>query len=185
MSRFKIPILEPLVADGRPQWRAQARSDANGRIALRAPRGLQSVMLNLSFGDTAPRFRIGKDAPPRRGPMAMLGSLDRDVKDIEVATYRSPTLFVRAVAADGSTIKGAKVTAAYGKPRGPDADVAEIHFLDLMFRKEDDGRFRSMAILPDGVVTVTASADGYRPQSETLKLTEGAVKELELILDKN
>jgi hypothetical protein len=151
------------------------------------------------FGDAghAQRFRTGKGAPLRRGPMAMLGSLDRDVKDIEIVSYRSPTLFVRAVAADGSRIKAATLAAAYGQPRAPDAaapdagavafklqDLAELASQDLMFLQENDGRFRSVQFLPDEVVTVTASADGYRPRSETLKLAEGAVKELELILEK-
>jgi hypothetical protein len=185
---------------GGPEWRGQAWSDANGRIAVRAPRGLQSATLMLSaFEGYAERFQIGKSAPLRRGPMAVLGSLDRDVRDIEVVAYQSPTLVVRAVAADGSRINEAKVEAAYGQPRPPDADaaapdadaagfdiqnLAESEFLNLMFVPEDDGRFRSMGLLPDEVVTVTASADGYRPRSQTLKLAEGAVKELELILDK-
>ncbi len=50
------------------------------------------------------------------------------------------------------------------------------------FREQDDGRFRSVRLLPDQPLTLTVTADGYRPRFETLKLSEGVTKELELIL---
>ena len=50
------------------------------------------------------------------------------------------------------------------------------------FREQDDGRFRSVRLLPHQPLTLTVTADGYRPRSETFKLSEGVTKELELIL---
>jgi hypothetical protein len=188
-----LGLPERIGEDGGPEWRSQTWSDANGRIALRAPHGLQSVILNLSdfnHADHAQRYRIGQGAPLRRGPIAVLGSLNRDVRDIEIITYKSPSVLVRVVAADGSRIKGARVAADYGGPRGPDAEptspeaLAASEYDGLDFLEQDDGRFRAMWLLPDETVTVTASADGYRPRSATLKQAEGAVKELDLVLEK-
>ena len=54
----------------------------------------------------------------------------------------------------------------------------------MSFARQDDGRWRSSQLLPDEEFTVTVDAPGYEPKSEKLKLSEGAVKELEVRLKK-
>ena len=54
---------------------------------------------------------------------------------------------------------------------------------DVEFVKRPDGRFRSQRLLPDEPVTVSVEADGYQPRFETLKLTQGATKELDVVFD--
>ncbi len=49
---------------------------------------------------------------------------------------------------------------------------------DVSYERQEDGRLRSEQLLPDEEVTVTVVAAGYVPKSATLKLAEGAVKEL-------
>lgn len=184
------PLEIPAVGkDTGRSWTGRARPGADGRIVVRVPRGLRSALLPLSDWsdvDHAPRYRIGGGGSWRRGPGVWLESVDRDIKDIEVVVYRSPTIFVRVVARDGSKIQRAQVTAGYADVGGPGADPTGLTDgpLEGAFREETDGRFRSLRLLPDEGVTVTASADGYRPRSETLKLAEGASKDLELVLDR-
>ena len=47
---------------------------------------------------------------------------------------------------------------------------------------QDDGHRRTSQLLPDEDFTLKVEADGYEPRSETLKLSEGAVKELDVKL---
>jgi hypothetical protein len=47
---------------------------------------------------------------------------------------------------------------------------------------QDDGRRRTSQLLPDEEFTLTVEAEGYAPRSDTLKLSEGTVKELDVKL---
>ena len=94
---------------------------------------------------------------------------------------------VNVAANDGSKLSGTCVTAMY-----PDVVLLEEDrrlfgqgpHSDVHFTAQRDGRFRSLQLLPDERVTVKASADGCQPRSASLKLPEGSIKELELVLDK-
>ena len=48
---------------------------------------------------------------PTRRPAGEPGVARRDIKDIEIVCYESPTILVRAVARDGSKPKGLRITA--------------------------------------------------------------------------
>ena len=172
-------------------WSGWSWPDAEGKIVWHAPRGLEGAQIPLMNFLTderyALRYRIGNDKALRSSDDLPLGSLDHDVKDIEIVRYVSPTVLVKVVDRDGSKPRKVLVTARY--PEGQFADPDPLNLgdnsrSDVSFAEQDDGRFRSMRLLPDQKVTIHAKADGYRERSATLELPEGAIKELELILDK-
>ena len=165
--------------------------DAEGKIVWHAPRGLEGARISLMSFLTDERYalrhRMGKGRPLQYSSDLSLDSLDHDVKDIEIVRYSSPTVLVKVKGRDGSRPRGALVTALYPEGQFPDSDskaFGEEPRSDIRFAKQDDGRFRSMQLLPDQSVTIHATADGYRKRSMTLELPEGAIKELELVLDK-
>jgi hypothetical protein len=176
--------------DDAPMWMGMGWPDPAGKIVFHAPRGLRSGAIyldHLTDEYHALRYRIGKQGPLRGDQQVNLGLLSRDIKDIEIVCYESPTIFVRAVARDGSKPKGMRITAVY-----PDSRVVDIVQTalndstrsDVEFREQADGRFQSLKLLPDESVTVTVSADGLQPRSETVKLPERATRELELVLER-
>jgi len=162
--------------------------DPNGKIRFHAPRGMHAAIFLNDWSDEyhAMRQRIGKNGSLNNDDRLELELADRDVKDIEIICYESPTVLVRVVAKNGSKPKGTRVKAVYRASRGlKDGEVAlenDQRRVDE-FREQDDGRFRSVRLLPDQPLTLTVSADGYRPRSEMLQLPEGVTKELELVLD--
>jgi hypothetical protein len=56
---------------------------------------------------------------------------------------------------------------------------------DVFMEKQEDGRWRSSGLLPDEDLTVTISAEGFKPYTEKMKLTEGTTKELKAELEKS
>ena len=116
-----------------------------------------------------------------------LASLDHDVKDIEIIVFESPTLVVNVAASDGSKPNGASVTAIYAEMElSEDDKLFQAHGprSDVRFSAADGRPVLLARLLPDAMVRVTASADGCQPQTVSLKLPEGSIRELELVLDK-
>lgn len=172
-------------------WHGWSWPDATGKVVWHAPRGLEGaqvpLMNFLADERSALRYRIGRDGPLQSADDLPLGRLDRDVRDIEIVRFLSPTVLVRAVARDGSRVPGAVVTALYAEGPTPDPDsktAGDGPRLDIQFAPQQDGRFRSARLLPDRRVTISARADGYRERSTTLELAEGVVRDVELTLDR-
>ncbi len=172
-------------------WSGTSWPDADGKMVWHAPRGLKGAQIPLmnflSDERHALRHRTRKDQPLRCSGGLTLGLLNRDVDGIEIVRYSSPTVLVKVVGRDGSRPPGAVVTARYSGDRSLVSGLNEFTGgppSDVRFAKQDDGRFRSMQMLPDQSVTFHATADNYQERTETLKLPEGAVKEMELILDR-
>jgi hypothetical protein len=133
------------------------------------------------------RHRLSTGAPLSNTCEVKLGTLTQDLKGIEIIHYEAPIVLVRVAAKGGKKLKGARVTAAYpeGKSRYPEPLLFPGGLRsDVCFEEQRDGRFRSEQLFPDEEVTITAQADGYLPRSETLKLPEGAIKAVELVLEK-
>ena len=118
----------------------------------------------------------------------LLGSLDQDVKGIEIVRYASPVLVVKVAAEGGSRPADATVSVAYASMksrRGGRVILKGGELSDCVLVEQQDGRFRSEHLLPDEEFTVTAKAKGHEPKSKTLTLTEGTTKEIDLVLDRN
>ena len=188
---LQLPTEIPELPSGDDYWHGWSWPDAEGKIVWHAPRGLEGAQIPLMNFLTEERYalrhRIGKDEALRFSGDLTLGSLDHDVKDIEIVRYVSPTVLVKVVDRDGSKPRKVLVTARYPEGQSADPDPSnhgDDPRPDVSFAGQDDGRFRSMRLLPDRKVTIHAKADGYRERSATLELPEGAIKELELVLDK-
>jgi hypothetical protein len=169
-------------------WHAMTRPDAQGRFALQLPHGLEQVELDISTNEHASaRHRIGKDAPLVDGRRVTLGTLDHDVKGIEIVRYVAPIIVVNATTKDGQQVKGFKATVEYTEP-GPKSDK-QVHVVGgpgqtaAIQDEQYDGRYRTSQLLPDREVNVTVSADGFASASRTLALPEGKTEEVSFVLE--
>ena len=169
-------------------WFAEAKADENGKITIMAPHGLENAQLSVITNEhSSLRHRKSKTEPLSRSRQVNLGTLDKDVKGIEIIRYEAPILLVKVTAKDGSKPKGVAVTATYPEEKG----LQEGRFIvknglqsDVTFEEQEDGRFRSSQLLPDEEVTITAHAEGYPEASQKVKLAEGTSKDVEIVLEK-
>jgi hypothetical protein len=130
---------------------------------------------------------MSKDAPLSNDRSLRLGTLDHDLKGIEIIRYVAPIVVVKVATKDGSKPAGAAVSAIYikRKERGGRQILKGGVRSDCGFEEQEDGRFRSEGLFPDENVTITAQAKGYTSKSAALTMAEGATKEIELILDRS
>jgi protocatechuate 3,4-dioxygenase beta subunit len=169
-------------------WHGESKKEADGKVVVRVPHGLEKTELSLSTNEHGSlRWRKSKDAPLQNDWRINLGTLNEDVKGIELIHYKAPVLLVKIVAKDGAKLKNLAITAVYPKGKG----VHEGSFnprtgqhSDVSFEEQDDGRLRSECLLPDEEVTLTAHAEGYRSEPVKYKLEEGTTKEIEIVVDK-
>jgi hypothetical protein len=163
-----------------------AMVDTSGKFVIRAPKGLQEAELTfLPVVFSALRVRMKKEGPlSNQARDIPLGTLEQDVRGIEVVRYEAPILLVKPVAEDGTLARGAKVQIAYAAGRSPWGRGGPIEGGDVFYRRQPDGRLRTSELLPDEEFTVTVTAEGHRSKSETLRLAEGATRELEFKLVK-
>jgi beta-lactamase regulating signal transducer with metallopeptidase domain/uncharacterized GH25 family protein len=169
-------------------WFKEATADANGKVTVRVPHGLENVRLTMMTNEHgALRWRKAKGQPLNNDHEVDLGTLNDDVKGIEIIRYVAPILTVRVKAKDGTKLSDAKVTAMYGKGKGPFQGrliVGDGLNTDVTFEHQEDGRFRSSQLLPDEEVTLTGHVKGYKSTPVTLKVPEGESKDIDLIMEK-
>jgi hypothetical protein len=101
--------------------------------------------------------------------------------------YEAPIVVIKVTTNDGSKPKGVAVSAEYPEGKQPYQGRLilknGIHS-DVSFEEQEDGRFRSMQMLPDEEVTILARADGYESKPMKLKFTEGEKRDIEIVLEK-
>jgi hypothetical protein len=170
-------------------WIRTGAADRNGRIAVHVPRGLEEVRLDFITNEHgALRHRESKDAPLSNHWQIQLGTVGADVLGVEVFRYVAPIVLIDAIDEEGHRIKGFQARVAYPPGKSPYCEPGS-NFIDekgdVWLKKQQDERWRTCQLLPDEVVTVTVLADGYMQRSERLKLAEGAVRELQMVLQKS
>ena len=78
-------------------WFGEAKVDPDGKSVALVPHGLENVQLNLMTNEHhAIRWRKAKGEPLSRSRTIMLGTLDHDVKGIEIVHYNAPIVIVKA-----------------------------------------------------------------------------------------
>jgi hypothetical protein len=169
-------------------WFTQGHPDGNGKIVIHAPHGLENTNIDLVTNEHGVlRYRTTKGGPLHNSRKIKLGTLNDDVRGIELVRYVAPILLVSAVDQDGKLIKGFQAQAVY-RP-GKSSNEPGSTFIngikgDVYFEKQDDGRWRSSQMFPDEEITVTVKADGYEPRTEKVKLAEGITRDLKMVLPK-
>ncbi len=170
-------------------WFGEARPTKDGKVVARVPHGMEHVQFGLMTNEHhAIKYRLSKDGPLRSARNIMLGTLNHDIKGIEIVHYNAPVLIVKAVTSDDKPVPGLQVSANYTEEEnGPRKEgqliLAGGVYSDVNFEKQEDGRFRSEQLAPDREVNVTAQADGFKPAIRTFKLAEGQSEELTLVLE--
>ncbi|MGO9921617.1 MAG: M56 family metallopeptidase [Isosphaeraceae bacterium] len=169
-------------------WNAQAHPDPQGRFSVKVPHGLEGAVLGIMTNEHATtQHRIGKDAPLVEGRQVQLGTLDHDVKDIEIVRYVAPIIVINATTKNGQQIKDFKADVQYTHP-GPD-NGKTVYLVGGGKKKEAiqdeqyDGRYRTCNMLPDKEGTVSVSADGFEGASRKLSLPEGKIEEVTFVLE--
>jgi beta-lactamase regulating signal transducer with metallopeptidase domain len=174
--------------DKNNHWFGECKIDGNGKMTILAPHGLTQARLSLMTNEHGVlRYRLKKGDPLSAKREIDLGTLDDDVKGIEIIHYVAPILIVDAKDKDGKQIKDFKVKVTYlsdARKREPGVRFKNDVQGDVYQEKQEDGRWRTEQMLPDEEVTVTVSAEGYKPHTEKLKLSEGTTKELAPVLEK-
>ncbi len=170
-------------------WIAQAHPNPEGRFSMKVPHGLEEANLSIITNEhAATRHRIGKGGPLVEGRTVKFGTLDHDVKDIEIVRYVSPIIVINATAKDGKQIPGFKVAVQYTTPAGDERENS-VHVVgggkkqDVIQDEQYDGRYRTSQMLPDKEVTVSVSADGFEEASRKLSLPEGKTEDVTLVLE--
>jgi hypothetical protein len=169
-------------------WHGMTRPDAQGKFSLEVPHGLEKVELDISTNEHASaRYRIGKDRPLTEGRRVELGTLDHDVKGLEIVRYVAPIIVINATTQDGEQVKGFKATVEYTAP-GSNSNK-QVHVVGgaggtaAIQDEQYDGRYRTSQLLPDREVNVTVSADGFATASRKLTLPEGKIEEIDFVLE--
>jgi len=158
------------------RWSASTVADANGRVLLRAPRGLRQAVLSAYQDEgMVPCVRRAKDQPLSPDGNLALGTLQEDFRGIQILAYPAPILFVKPVSPGTGELKDLRVTAFYQRDRYGYA----VHFEAL-----SDGRFRAARLHPDIAVTVTVSASGYETAKKEVNLPGAEMKEVVVELKK-
>ena len=160
-------------------WSTTGRPDPHGKVVMRAPKGSEIVLHLVSNERRAIMFSTSKESPLRHvwlGHRARLGIVDSDMPDLLIYHYPAPVVIARVTAEGGGELNNVKVWGEYWS----DTEWDWVNFT----RQSSDGRYRSRSLTPDLRLTVTATADGYAPQSTDLMLPEGETEEIELILAK-
>ena len=169
-------------------WNTQAHPDPQGRFSVKVPHGLEQVQLDISTNEHATtRHRIGKDGPLVEGRHVKLGTLDHDVKDIEIVRYVSPIIVINATTKDGQQIKDFKADVQYTGPAAGESQGTSTSW--AAGRRRTSSRTSSTTavtghpVLPDKEVTVSVSADGFEGASRKLSLPEGKTEEVTFVLE--
>jgi hypothetical protein len=168
-------------------WSARCQPTAEGAYRILAPHGLEEAQITLMTNEhSALQFRTSKDGPLQHSRQIRLGTLDHDVKGIEIVRYEAPIIVVNATTKDGKPVDGFKASVDYTAPephRGGRYILKGGTLSDVNLEEQGGGRYRTSQLVPDREVTVTVKADGFKTASRKVKLPEGKNEEVILILE--
>lgn len=159
---------------------------ADGKLFVRAPRGLQKVELDLMTNEHgALRWRMAPGEPLRRGRRVDLGTLEEDVSGIEIVRYGAPMLLIKPVDDAGNIVRDCQPVVTYTNPEseGEELTVYTVGG-NVSLEHQPDGRWRTSQLLPDEPFKVTVEKADYQSEPQELSLPEGDEHELEIVLKK-
>lgn len=156
----------------------------DGWFEIRAPRGLQRAEINLSTNEhSALRWRLGDKAPLMRTRQMNLGTLDKDLDNLEIIRYVAPVLLLKPVDQNGEVLANCEPNLTYTKQTPDDALRRYTVGNNVHLEHQPDGRWRSEQLLPDEPFTVAIEKNGFEiTTTEELSLAEGEEREVTVVL---
>jgi hypothetical protein len=155
---------------------------------VKVPHGLENAVLSIMTNEhSTARYRIGKGGPLVDSSWPKFGTLDHDVKDIEIVRYVSPILVINATTKDGRQIKDFQADVQYTYPSPNNRKDVGLrgggNKKEAIQDEQYDGRYRTSCMMPDKEVTVSVSADSFEGASRKLSLPEGKTEEVTFVLE--
>jgi beta-lactamase regulating signal transducer with metallopeptidase domain len=168
-------------------WHTMVHPSAEGKFSVQVPQWIERAQLTIFVGQlTSTRYRVGKDGKLQAGQFVMFGTLDHDVKDLQIVRYEETAVIVKATATVGRPIKDLILAGEYTE----EIANARVEFslpngaqTEVEFERQADGRFRATKLTPARELTITADADGFKPASRKIKLPEGKTEEITFVLE--
>ena len=169
------------------EWHTMVHPSTESKFSVHVPHGMEGAQITLFLGQFAStRYRVGKDGKLEAGQYIMFGTLDHDVKDLQIIRYDETAVIVKATAKDGRPIKDVILAGEYteeianargtlGLPNGAQTEI--------IFERQGGGRFRATNLTPDREAKITADADGFKPASRKIKISEGKSEEMTFVLE--
>jgi peroxiredoxin len=158
-------------------WSAQLLPDPEGRVVLRAPKGLQNVAVHTYPPDEtlAIRGQFGEGKPLTYWFGGRLDDLTSNVAGITFVVYQSPRILVTIKTEDGDPHPAqAGVNGSFTHEGGD---------FGANFVEQADHRYRSQNLMPDEEYELVASAPGFvSNRVQRVRLREGTVAELTLVV---
>jgi len=167
---------EPEDTGDRIDWGVLDRPDAQGRIVFRAPEGLQDARIDAYPTDEtiAYKTRLEENGPLKLWGGGGLGPLEAD-REVTIVSYRAPMVLVTVKTEDGGTPAKVKVGASF---------TFNLSSYGGSFNRQTDGRYRG-SLMPDHEYRIVAASNDYVPKTvPRLRLPEGGLTELSVILRK-
>jgi beta-lactamase regulating signal transducer with metallopeptidase domain/uncharacterized GH25 family protein len=167
-------------------WFGEMKVTPDGKMTGVVPHGLENVRLNLMTNEHgALRYRRSKSEAYSIGRELNLGTINDDVRDIEIIHYKAPMVVVKVAGKDGAKLPDAKLSGIYKSGKGERRNPINGPPTDIFFERQEDGRFHTFSLVPDEDFEITAHAQGYKDATLSLRLPEGETREAELLLEKN
>ncbi len=176
---------------GNETWMTSADSSPTGLYRVLVPKGLRSATLSLIYDpDSAFQYRLKKDSPLQYGRDFDMGTIDQDLKGVEIIHYAAPTIVISVTNKEGMPIEDLLPSVDYTDPeyeahrhklyhRGKSGESQT----DVPFEDIGGGKIRTIQLVPDREVNVTVRAEGFKPESRKITLAEGKTEEMKFVLE--
>jgi beta-lactamase regulating signal transducer with metallopeptidase domain/uncharacterized GH25 family protein len=190
-----IPALKVFAGPAVPRpesWASAGPSGPDGRVTILVPRGAEGAL--IAVDQRVVRYEDAEGRPiPKSMDGVVLKNLEKDIKGVVVRVFHSPVVSLKLATRDGAAPKDLKVEARYDGERPsprwirilPGLNGIDVGETDRMrVRQLGNGRLQFSSIVPGLPITITASAEGFRPADVKATLSEGESKDLELVLER-
>ena len=176
---------------GNETWMTSAESSPTGAYDVLVPRGLSGASLSLIYDpDSAFQYRLDKEAPLQYGRQFQIGTIDDDLRGLEIIHYAAPTIVISVTNKEGKPIDDLLPSVDYTDPdydgRGNklyhSGKSGESH-TDVPFEDIGEGKIRTIQMVPDREVSVTVRATGFKPETRNITLPEGKTEEMKFVLE--
>jgi len=172
-------------------WMTSAESSPTGLYRILVPKGLRSASLSLIYDpDSAFQYRLDKDSPLQYGRNFELGTIDQDLKGVEIIRYAAPTIVISVTSRDGMPVEDLLPSVDYTAPEYDGRRNKLYHKgksgesrTDVPFENIGAGKIRTIQLVPDREVNVTIRAEGFKPESRKITLPEGKTEEMKFVLE--